>query len=73
MPVKASRERVRVARTLASAQRFSPDAESTEDLKRELKAMTIEDHIRALADSAPPLTMEQRNRLALLLRGGANR
>ena len=29
----------------------------------------LEDHIRRVVDAAPPLTAEQRDRLALLLRG----
>ena len=32
-------------------------------------AKHLEDHIRRLVDAAPPLTGEQRDKLALLLRG----
>lgn len=73
MPVPASRERRQLVGKLAITKRFQPHADTTE-IEREIKAKTIEDHIRALADSAPPLTREQRVRLAqLLLRGGADR
>ncbi len=36
-----------------------------------LKELRAADYIRELVDSAPPLTDEQRSRLALLLRGTA--
>ncbi len=39
--------------------------------RQRLKAIKAEDYIRKLVESAPPLTPEQRDRLALLLRGGA--
>ena len=39
--------------------------------RRDLRAARAEDYIKALVDSAPPLTDEQRERLALLLRGSA--
>jgi phosphoserine phosphatase len=35
-----------------------------------LKALKAEEYIRHLVDSAPPLTPEQRDRLAVLLRRG---
>jgi hypothetical protein len=38
------------------------------DLQRELLAARIEDHICKLVDGAPPLTTEQRDRIAALLR-----
>lgn len=40
------------------------------DAKRDLAVASIEEHIRRTVDSAPPLTDEQRGRLAALLRGG---
>jgi hypothetical protein len=42
--------------------------------RRSAKARSVrkaEDYIRHLVDTAPPLTDEQRDRLALLLRGAA--
>ena len=40
----------------------------TVDAKRDLEAVKLEDHIRRVVDQAPPLTAEQRDRLATLLR-----
>lgn len=39
--------------------------------RRDLRAARLADYIRRTVDLAPPLTAEQRDRLALLLRGGA--
>ena len=39
------------------------------DARRDLRAERLADHIRRVVDEAPPLTTEQRDRLALLLRG----
>lgn len=38
------------------------------DAKRDLAAAQLADHIARVVDAAPPLTDEQRDRLALLLR-----
>ena len=42
------------------------------DARRELKAARLADYITRVVDEAPPLTGEQRDRLALLLRGTPN-
>ena len=39
-------------------------------LDTEIRTARLADHIRSTVDDAPPLTVEQRDRLALLLRGG---
>jgi hypothetical protein len=49
-----------------------PDADVTE-LRRQLKAERLEEHIRKIVDSAPPLTDERRARLAGLLRPTSDR
>lgn len=54
---------------IAHAKRRDPQADVT-DLRRQLKAERLEDYIKRTVDSAPPLTPEQRDKLALLLRGG---
>jgi hypothetical protein len=41
------------------------------EARRDLAAAVLEDHIKRTVDAAPPLTTEQRSRLALLLRGTA--
>jgi hypothetical protein len=42
------------------------------DARREHTAALLEDHIRRLVDTFPPLTTEQRDRLAGLLRPGGD-
>lgn len=54
---------------IAIALRQDPDADVTE-LRRKLRAERLEEHIRRVVDEAPPLTREQRDRLATLLRTG---
>lgn len=44
-------------------------ARATEPARREAKYRAAERRIRAIVAAAPPLTAEQRDRLALLLRG----
>ncbi len=57
---------------LASLTRFQPEnAEALDDARRALRAARLEDYIRETVDAAPPLSSEQRDRLALLLRGAA--
>jgi hypothetical protein len=57
--------RAKIAHTL----RHDPDADVTE-LRRQLKAERLEEHVRRIVDAAPPLTGEQRARLAAILRAG---
>lgn len=59
---------------IALAKREDPEADVTE-LRRQLKAERLEEYIQRTVDAAPPLTGEQRERLAGLLRpqaGGAD-
>jgi hypothetical protein len=56
---------------IAHAKRHDPHADVTE-LQRRLKAERLEDYLRRTVDAAPPLSAEQRDRLALLLRGGSD-
>lgn len=57
-----TKKRSRLANTL----RQNPSADVTE-LRRDLKAARLEDYIKRTVDAAPPLTVEQRERLAHLL------
>jgi hypothetical protein len=41
------------------------------EARRDLRAAKLEEYIERTVGEAPPLTSEQRDRLALLLRGGA--
>lgn len=52
---------------IAHAKKQDPSADVT-DLRRQLRAERLEDYIIRTVDAAPPLTVEQRDRLALLLR-----
>ena len=52
----------------AHARRFHPDAPETEALGLEFRATRLADHIKAQIDKAPPLTLEQREQLARILR-----
>jgi hypothetical protein len=56
------------ARLAALKRHRNPDDPAIADAARELKTARLEDHIRRVVDSAPPLTAEQRDRLAVLLR-----
>jgi len=50
----------------------APSDPALTELRRELKAQRLEEHIAKVVDSAPPLTVEQRDRIAAILRGGGN-
>lgn len=53
---------------LAAVKRWRPDDEpALEVAERELREATLADHIRRVVETAPPLTAEQRARLAVLL------
>lgn len=54
---------------IAHAKKRDPNADVS-DLRAQLKAERLADYITRVVDSAPPLTPAQRDRLALLLRGG---
>lgn len=52
---------------IANRKKKDPSADIT-DLRVQLRADRAEDYIRRLLDEAPPLTIEQRTRLAGLLK-----
>ncbi len=54
---------------IAHAKKADPQADVT-DLRRQLKAERLEDYIQRTVDAAPPLSQEQRQKLAALLNGG---
>lgn len=54
---------------LAIETRWRPDEDHTE-LRRDYTAERLAEHIAKVVAEAPPLTAEQRDRLAGLLRGG---
>jgi hypothetical protein len=59
-------ERARVASLTRSRAPDDPDLLAA---RRNLRAARAEDYVRKLVASAPPLSFEQRDRLAVLLRG----
>ncbi|WP_064443350.1 hypothetical protein [Rhodococcus sp. YH3-3] len=65
-----SRKSRSIAGTLGRTIQHHPDADVS-DLRRDLAASRIEDHIAAQLAKAPPLTAEQRERITGLLRGSA--
>lgn len=60
-------ERARVASLTRSR---TPDDPELMAARRNLAAERLADYIKRTVDAAPPLTPEQRDRLALLLTGG---
>jgi hypothetical protein len=67
VPLSADQRSMRAA--LAAATRHHPD--TADEFRRDLKASRAEDYIKSLVDEAPRLSETQRDRLALLLHGGA--
>lgn len=59
-------ERARVASLTRSR---TPDDPELVDARRNMRAERLADHIRRVVDDAPPLTDEQRRKLARLLVG----
>lgn len=60
-------ERARVASLSRSR---TPDDPELLDARRNLRAERLAEHIARVVDEAPPLTPEQRDKLAVILRGG---
>ncbi|RNB46546.1 hypothetical protein EDM22_13810 [Agromyces tardus] len=61
-------ERARVASLSRSRTHDDPDLV---EARRNLKAERLADHVARVVAEAPPLSPEQRARIAALLRGGA--
>ena len=58
---------------LGAIKRHHPnDTERLADARRDLAAAKLADYIARTVDAAPALTLEQRDRLAMLLRGGGS-
>ncbi len=62
-------ERARVASLTRSRE---PDDPELVDTRRNLRTERLADYIRRTVDAAPPLTADQRHRLASLLHGGGH-
>jgi hypothetical protein len=59
------------ARATALTRHHPDDVDAIAEARGEAKAATLEAFIRETVDSWPPLRPEQRDRLAVLLRGAA--
>lgn len=55
---------------IAVIKKRDPNADVTE-LRRQLKAERLEEHVRKVVEAAPPLSEAQADRIAALLSGGA--
>jgi hypothetical protein len=62
-------ERARLAVTIRD---HPNDHERIDAIRRDMRAEQLADHIRRVVDTFPPLTADQRGRLALLLQGGGD-
>jgi hypothetical protein len=65
MDPQQRRTRARVA----ALKRHHPDDKQTLDLARDFKAARLAEYVERMMDAAPPLSQEQRDKLANLLRG----
>ena len=55
---------------IARACKRSGDPTSAADKRRDYAAAKLEDYIRRVIETAPPLTQDQRSHIAALLQGG---
>ena len=68
MPEAHSLKQLRAG--IARASKRTGDPISAADKRRDYAAAKLEDYIRRIVDQAPPLTEDQRSRIAALLRTG---
>ncbi|TFC20189.1 hypothetical protein E3O51_05595 [Cryobacterium sp. MDB2-10] len=67
MASKSSQDRTTIARIAASA-RWGNSSPELDVKQRDLAAERLAEYVRKVVDAAPPLTPEQRDRIAALLR-----
>ncbi len=73
MSTSLAAKRAALARASRKALHDPTEQPSADQARAAYQAAKLEDYIRRAVDSAPPLTAEQRDRLALLLtRGGGD-
>jgi hypothetical protein len=58
------------ARLARRSQDLAADDPELEDMRRDLRAMRLEEHVAKIVADWPPLTDEQLDRVAALLRAG---
>lgn len=71
MPAKDASTRAKIGRRAALVRHRGTDDPRTIEAGQDVRAAVLEEHIRAAVDKWPPLTPQARDRLAVLLRGGA--
>lgn len=65
--VALTAEQRRQRAVIAARSRHNPDDPQIE-ARRELRALTVEEYVKRVVDEFPPLTDEQRSKIAALLR-----
>lgn len=60
------------ARIAALSRSREPDDPDLAAARQDLRASRLEEYVARVVNEAPPLTPEQRDRIAALLRGGAS-
>lgn len=65
-------QRAEIARAERRRRLHPDEPDQTVALRRQYAAAKLADYIKRTVDAAPPLTPAQRDRLALLLSGGAS-
>lgn len=72
MPAQNAEHRVLVSRVAALGRHRTRDDSELAIARRELRAARLADHVAKVVAEAPPLTAEQCERIAVLLRAGAH-
>jgi hypothetical protein len=72
MAAKSPARRKAVSAISNTVRHHGPDDPRLPELRRNLRAAELEDHVRRIVDTFPPLTNEQRNQIAALLRPSPN-
>lgn len=72
MPAKDPDQRTLVARVAALKRHRGKTDPELSEARRELRAARLSDHVARVVAEAPPLTPDQCERIAILLRGGAH-
>jgi hypothetical protein len=72
MPAQSPTRRRAAAVVGAVERHHGPDDPRLPVLRRDLRAAELEEHVRRIVGNAPPLTAEQRDRIAALLRTGGS-
>jgi len=70
-PPSLAAQRAEIARAERRRHLHPDEPDQTVALRRQYAAAKLADYIKRTVDAAPPLKPEERDRLALLLRGGA--